>query len=108
VYYTGTPATFPTNKFGHQGYTVPINYFDARNNYRLPDYHRLDISATYNLKKKKKWESNLVFSVYNVYARKNPFSIFFQNNPDNLRETQAVQFSILGTAVPAITYNFKF
>jgi hypothetical protein len=108
VYYTGTPATFPTNKFGHQGYTVPINYFDARNNYRLPDYHRLDLSATYNLKKKKKWESNLVFSVYNVYARKNPFSIFFQNNPDNLRETQAVQFSILGTAVPAITYNFKF
>jgi hypothetical protein len=108
VYYTGTPATFPTNKFMFQGYPIPHNDMGARNNYRLPAFHRLDLSATLEGKKGKKWESEWVFSVYNVYGRRNPFSIFFQPNPENFMESQAIRFAVLGTAVPAVTYNFKF
>lgn len=108
VYYTGTPATFPTSKYNFQGYIIPHIENDARNNYRIPDYHRLDLSVTIQGKKRKKWESNWVFSVYNVYARRNPFSIYFQPNPEDYMQTQAIRFSVLGRAVPAITYNFNF
>ncbi|MCZ2129917.1 MAG: TonB-dependent receptor [Bacteroidia bacterium] len=108
VYYTGTPATFPTNKYNLQGYIIPHIANDARNNYRIPPYHRLDLSITIQGKKRKRWESNWVFSVYNVYARRNPFSIYFQPNPEDYMQTQAVRFSVLGRAVPAITYNFNF
>ena len=108
VYYTGTPSTFPTNKYAFQGYQIPHNANDSRNNFRIPDFHRLDLSVTIEGKKRKRWESNWVISVYNVYARKNPFSIYFQPDPQNLDRTQAIRFAILGTAVPAVTYNFKF
>lgn len=108
VFYTGTPATFPTNKYNFQGYIIPNIADNARNNYRIPPYHRLDLSVTIRGKKRKKWESNWVFSVYNVYARRNPFSIYFQPNPEDYMQTQAIRFSVLGRAVPAITYNFSF
>lgn len=107
---TGTPATFPTNRIEVQGYVIPHNSQERRNNYRIPTYHRLDLSATYHFKKKenKKWESNLVVAIYNVYARKNPFSIFFQANKDNPSNTEAVKYSIIGTIVPSVSYNFNF
>lgn len=109
-YITGTPATFPTNKFIFQGYALPHNIIDARNNYRIPASHRLDISAT---RKNKtaifgKGSSEWVFSVYNVYNRRNPFSVFVQQNPNNPSQTQAVRLAIFGSVLPAVTYNFKF
>jgi hypothetical protein len=107
---TGTPATFPTNRLEVQGYVIPHNVDNFRNNTRIPSYHRLDISATYQLKKhfKDKFESNIVISVYNVYGRKNPFSIYFQGNPDVTANTEAVRFAVIGIPIPAVTYNFKF
>jgi hypothetical protein len=107
---TGTPATFPTNRLEVQGYVIPHNVDNFRNNTRIPTYHRLDISATYQLKKhfKDKFESNIVISVYNVYGRKNPFSIYFQGNPDVPNNTEAVRFAVIGIPIPAVTYNFKF
>ncbi|MDJ1493289.1 TonB-dependent receptor [Cytophagaceae bacterium DM2B3-1] len=119
VYQSGTPITFYTNRaeFG-QLPSVPLLPNEDRNNSRNPDYHRLDISATKKNKKKegRKWESYWVFSVYNAYNRRNPFSIYFQNNPDykyaetnnGVPKTQAIRYSIIGSFVPAVSYNFKF
>jgi hypothetical protein len=110
VYSTGTPATFPTNRYEIQGIVVPHNVDNARNNYRIPAYHRLDISATLTPRtnENRKWKSEWVFSVYNVYSRRNPFAIFFQQNEDQANQTQAIRYSVIGNFVPAVSYNFNF
>jgi hypothetical protein len=110
VYLTGTPATFPDAKFQIQGYNVPYNTTNQRNNFRVTPYHRLDVGATWNIDalKTKKFKNQLVFSIYNVYNRRNAYSIYFRTNPDNPNETQAVRFSVIGSIVPAITWNFNF
>ena len=106
IYQTGQPTNYPIGQFKFQGLTIP--YYGLRNVERLPDYHRLDISVTLIPLKKasSKWQSEWVFSVYNVYNRKNAASINFRNNPDS-GVNEAVRTSIFGI-VPAITYNFKF
>lgn len=108
VFSSGTPTTFYTGQYSIQGYTIPDAGSNDRNNVRNPDYHRLDLSATYTRKKKGKWESNWVFSVYNAYNRRNPFSIYFENNYQNTGINQAIQFSVIGSIVPSISYNFKW
>lgn len=107
---TGTPGTFPTNRFEYEGIVVPQNYGNTRNNYRIPAYHRLDLAATLQGRKRsgKRKEDNWVFSVYNVYARKNAFSVYFQPNADNSRVTEAIRYSVFATIIPSVTYNFKF
>ncbi len=107
---SGTPATFPTNRFEYEGYVVPQNTDNSRNNYRIPAYHRLDLAATLQGRKRpgKKKEDNWVFSIYNVYARKNAFSVYFQPNADNSRVTEAIRYSVFATLIPSVTYNFKF
>lgn len=106
VYQTGQPTNYPLGQFEFQGLVVP--FFGLRNVTRLPDYHRLDISATLqpNKARKSKFQSEWVFSVYNVYSRKNAASINFRQNQDTGRN-EAIRTSIFGI-VPAITYNFKF
>ncbi len=115
---SGTPITAPTSRFTQQGYVIPFNYYDTRNNYRIPASHRLDLSLTWQMKrmkngKERKNQDYMVFSLYNVYARKNPFSIFFAQGserpmPGNPIETLAYKFSIIGSIVPAVSYNFRF
>ena len=107
---TGTPATFPTNRFEWGGWALPQNVNDSRNAARIPSYHRLDIGATLKSKKKLfgKGQGEWVFSVYNAYNRRNPFSVYVQQNEDNNLQTEAIRYSIIGTVVPAVTYNFKF
>jgi TonB dependent receptor/CarboxypepD_reg-like domain/TonB-dependent Receptor Plug Domain len=110
VFNSGTPATFPTNRIETNGWVIPHNSEERRNNYRIPDYHRLDISVTLQQKPKanKKREGNWVFSLYNVYNRQNPFAVFFQTNKDNAQKTEAINYSIIGSVIPGVTYNFKF
>ncbi len=112
---SGTPATFPTSRIEQQGYVIPYNALNSRNNVRIPAYHRLDISATLKGKKKpgKKFQGEWVFSIYNLYNRRNPFSIFFRQ--DQIRPaanvavaTEAVKLSVIGSFIPSIAYNFKF
>ena len=81
-----------------------------RNNYRNPSYNRLDFSACYNFKRNEKhrWQSSVVLSVYNAYARKNAFAVYFQADPNHVSQTQAIKYSVVGTIIPALTYNFKF
>jgi hypothetical protein len=116
---SGTPTTFPTSRYVVQGILIPYNANDTRNNVRLPAYHRLDVSfrlegrALNKKGNKRKNTDYWVFSVYNVYARKNPFSIYFSQGSDRAVpgqpiHSEATQLSIIGTLVPAVSYNFKF
>ncbi len=106
IYQTGQPTNYPIGQFEFQGITIP--YFGLRNKERLPDYHRLDLSATLKPRRNKDraWQSEWVFSVYNVYNRRNAASINFRRNQDT-GVNEAVRTSIFGV-VPAVTYNFKF
>jgi hypothetical protein len=103
---TGQPVTFPNGQYQFNGLFVPT--YESRNASRLPLVHRLDLSATYTPKpdKKKGWQSSWVFSLYNVYDRKNAASISFGENEDTARN-EATRLAIFGV-VPAVTYNFKF
>jgi hypothetical protein len=105
VYNTGTPATFPSGKYEVNGQTT--FYYTARNAYRMPDYNRMDIAATLEGKKHKKWQSSWTFSLYNVYGRENAYAITFRDDPDDPSKTQALQTSLFRW-VPSVTYNFKF
>ncbi|GAB3697932.1 TonB-dependent receptor [Spirosoma flavus] len=106
TYSTGRPTTQPSAIARIGGIRVPI-YLD-RNQQRVPDYHRLDFSMTFeqNPLKKKRNQSSWVFSVYNVYAHKNAYSIFYKLSPASFSD--AYKLSIFGTAFPSLTYNFKF
>lgn len=106
TYQTGQPATFPTAQYQYQGINVPV--YGNRNQNNLPAYHRVDISATLNPTKNKnrKWKGEWVFSIYNLYGRKNAASINFRQNKDS-GFNEAVRLSIFGI-VPSVTYNFKF
>lgn len=105
AYQTGRPVTYPDGVANYQGVPYPI--YTNRNGARIPDYHRLDISATYVMKSTERWEHSLTFGVYNVYGRKNPYSIFFQQDLDT-GKPQAMQLSIFAAPIPFITYNFNF
>ncbi|RKN81545.1 TonB-dependent receptor [Ulvibacterium marinum] len=106
VYQTGQPTNYPIGQFEFQGLTVP--FYGPRNAERLPAYNRLDLSATLTPRKNKsrKVKGEWVFSIYNVYNRRNAASINFQRNVDT-GVNEAIRTSIFGV-VPAVTYNFKF
>ncbi len=104
-YLSGRPFTAPSSKYKIESFL--ITDFTQRNSDRLPDYHRLDVSITLetNLKKKKPWESSWIFSLFNVYGRKNIYSVFYTKASD--LSISAKKVSILGTIFPSVTYNFK-
>ena len=105
VYYTGNAITFPSGKYQIAG--MPVNYYTERNGYRMPNYHRLDLGVTWQNKKNEKFESSWNFSLYNAYGRENAYTITFQQDPDDISKTQAVQTTLFRW-VPSVTYNFKF
>jgi hypothetical protein len=106
VYQTGQPTNYPIGQFEFQGLTVP--YYGFRNQQRLPDYNRIDVSATLKptRNKTRKMQGEWVFSIYNLYNRRNAASINFRENQDT-GSNEAVRTAIFGI-VPAVTYNFKF
>lgn len=113
IYQTGRPVTFPNGQYqfspvGNIGTPVNVPSFSSRNKNELPDFHHLDIAATYTptAKKVKKWTGEWVFSIYNIYNRKNAASITFRQNNET-GNNEAVRLSIFGI-VPSVTYNFKF
>lgn len=106
VLQTGQPTNYPIGRFEFQNLSVP--YYGQRNKERLPAYHRIDVSATLAPRENqgKKFRSEWVFSIYNLYNRKNAASIGFGRNAET-GANEAVRTSIFGI-VPAVTYNFKF
>lgn len=106
AYRTGRPVTVPVFGFTVDGYGVA--YFSGRNQYRIPDYHRLDLALVIegSHKLKKPWSGSWTISFLNVYGRRNAYSYFFTSSTPGKIDTY--QLSILGTIVPSVTYNFKF
>lgn len=105
VFYTGNAVTFPSGKYEYDGQTWP--YYTERNGYRMPDYHRLDLNIHLNGKEKRRFSSSWDFSIYNLYNRKNAYTISFQESETTPGTTEAVKLSLFGI-VPSITWNFKF
>ncbi|WP_310594982.1 TonB-dependent receptor [Flavobacterium sp.] len=103
---TGQPITYPNGQYQYLGITVPS--YGLRNENRLPAYHHLDISATLTPRKNnnRNWKGEWVFSIYNLYNRKNAAAINFRQNSQT-GTNEAVKTSIFGM-VPAVSYNFKF
>ncbi|MGZ9675361.1 TonB-dependent receptor [Flavobacterium sp. GNP001] len=103
---SGQPVTFPTGQYEYLDIVVPS--YGLRNKNRLPAYHHLDIAATLTPKSNanRQWKGEWVFSIYNLYNRRNAASINFRQNADT-GANEAVRTSIFGV-VPAVSYNFKF
>ena len=102
VYNSGQAFTAPSGKYAiEQNY---IYYYAERNGYRAPDYHHLDVGATWtNHKGRRTYQ--WAFGVYNLYNRYNPFLINFEDSQNGAR-TRAVQYSLFGI-VPYVSFNFK-
>jgi len=108
VYATGNAMTLPISRYVIEGNI--INEYSEKNTFRMPAYHRMDLSLTYQLKKRKRYESNINLSIYNVYNRYNPYYIYFEttgNINDYDLEIQAKQVSLF-PIIPSISWNFKF
>ena len=111
IYATGIPILLPTNKYIFENTLVP--YFENRNNTRLPNYHRLDLSLKFLRKKynkagvKRKNADYWTLTIYNVYARKNVYSYYFRESINNPETIDILEYSIFDTIIPSITYNFK-
>ena len=106
LFQTGQPSTYPVSQYEYNDITIPN--FGARNSSRLSDYHRLDLSVSFNPSpdKKRNIKSEWVFGVYNIYNRKNATSVTFRQNRIT-GNNEAIRLAIFGI-VPAISYNFKF
>lgn len=116
VYQSGRPVTYPNGQYtttldadytSNTG-TLSVPIYSNRNEFKLPSYHHFDIAATYTPKQKKprQWKGEWVFSIYNLYGRRNAASINFKTNEDT-GQNEAVRTSIFGFT-PSFTYNFKF
>ncbi len=106
TYGTGRPITAPVGNYrSENGLTVPV--YSDRNSVRIPDYHRLDLAYTlgkgYN--EKRTLQTSWTVSLYNVYARKNAFSVYYTQSPD--QTNVANRLAVLGTIFPAITLNIE-
>jgi hypothetical protein len=115
VYGTGNAATLPTARYTYEPGYDPVkkepvitfvDLYDKINDYRLPAYHRMDISCTYIQKKSERFESSWNFSVYNVYNRANPYFIYFAPNLET--RTVKAYMVYLFPILPSVAWNFKF
>lgn len=105
VFATGNPMTYPSGKYIVDGHA--IYYYEGRNSYRAPSFHRLDLGAICTLKKTKKYTSELAFSVYNAYGRKNPYMFGFRQNEDERMVSESYMIYLF-SVIPSISWNFKF
>ena len=112
IYSTGRPVTLPEYKFYYQNYQ--LLYYSDRNKYRLPDYHRLDVSLTFDesIRIKKKWKGSWTFSILNLYGRKNAYSVFYKEEghmvSSEYKLYDTYMLYIIGIPFPTLTYNFTF
>lgn len=110
VFGTGNATTYPERFYLVNG--IITQEFGTINSYRVPAYHRLDLSATLTPKKSaaRKLKGSWVFSIYNVYSRKNPYFIYFSQEGNPAQGTQTIktlQVSLF-PILPSVTWNFKF
>lgn len=114
TYSTGRPLTLPAGKYEYGNYNPDV--LSERNGYLLPAFHRLDLSVTLNPRKNatRTWKGQWVFSIYNVYNQKNPFTIYTRSKQDedgNIigdGSEKEARLIYLFPILPSVTYNFKF
>jgi len=112
VYLSGRPVTLPEKLYSYGGES--LIWYSDRNKYRMPSYHRLDMALTLdeNLRKKRMWKGSWTLSVYNLYGRDNPYSVYYRKtvpSPENdYRFYSLFKLSVIGIPVPSLTYNFRF
>ncbi len=112
VFISGRPVTLPEVKYYYAGQNLV--YYSDRNKYRMPPYHRFDLSLTLdeNLKRKRSWKGSWTLSVYNVYGRNNPYSVYYRKGKpstgNNFNRYSLYKLSVIGIPVPSLTYNFRF
>ncbi|MCR4860148.1 MAG: TonB-dependent receptor [Bacteroidales bacterium] len=107
VFYSGAPTTYPVGRYNYRGRWVPV--YASRNEDRLPDYHRLDLSLTWRTRgrvQQKRWSGEWNLSVYNVYARHNAWAVAFSY--DEVAAKWQSYKVYLFTAIPSVTYNIQF
>jgi hypothetical protein len=106
IYSSGRPVTVPNSSYTLNG--VRIFNVQERNNFRIANTHRWDISFTLegSNKKNRRWRNSFTFSIYNLYGRQNPFSVV--TRAVNNKTPKTFRLSVLGNAIPSFTYNFKF
>ena len=107
VFYSGAPTTYPVGRFEYMGRWVPV--YSSRNEDRLPDYHRMDLSLTYRTKRRvaeKRWSAEWNLSLYNAYSRHNAWSVAFTYNRQD-EEPQAAKIYLF-TVIPSLSCNIKF
>jgi len=104
TYQSGKPVTYPISMYYIKG--IPVLDYSKRNEYRIPNYVRADLSLTIegNLKKKKPLHSSVVFSLYNALGRQNPYSVFFKTGDGGIR---SYKYSVIGVPIFTATWQFK-
>ena len=107
LYYSGAPTTFPVGRFKFGSTYVPV--YSSRNEESMPDYHRADVSLTLRSRRRvedRRWSGEWCFSIYNLYARHNAWTVSYGYNPteDRMDSYKVYLFSIL----PSVSYNLKF
>ena len=118
IYMTGAPFSTPTGFYYYDNHQVPV--YAERNNDRLPDYHRLDLALNWQLSKaERKYQHELIFSVYNLYNRINPVALHFNKITDengnfvvpvdfySNPKLLSSQYYLYGI-VPSVSYHFNF
>lgn len=121
TYKTGRPITRPGSRYvlnqiegdlsdfiDSSSEPVVIYEYSERNDYRIPDFHRLDLSCGFTPMSKGKKKSKWSFGIYNLYGRKNAFSIaFITSNATSDYKPSAKKISLIGIPVPYISYSLK-
>lgn len=107
IYATGRPITLPVAKYVFDDQVVGV--YNERNNRRMPDYHRMDISVTWKPRPKenRRWQSSWNFSLYNLYGRRNMWALRLRRDENNPNLQRAYNLYLFRW-VPSITYNFRF
>lgn len=104
IYSTGQPLTLAEGRYWFFNELIPV--YTARNSYRMPDYHRMDLSVLIQLGKPgRKWQNSLNISVYNLYGRKNPWAVNYRMKTTG---EQYLEMTYLFGIVPSVSWNFSF
>ncbi len=113
VYGAGNFATIAGGRFAFQDALPspisPTPDYLRRNDFQMPPTHRLDLGVVWKLKRKK-WDADLTFSLYNAYSRRNPFFVFYEETESDTGQSVLFKPTLVSLfpILPAVTYNFKF
>jgi hypothetical protein len=107
VFTSGGPITLPAGNFRFDN--VVFNYYEGRNTFRLPVYHRLDVAMKYtpSNSRKSSYRGYWTLDVYNLYGRKNPFTVYALQSDYGFNQVDVKALYLFGV-VPTVSYHFTW